>query len=608
MKSWWNKNLALTKLLLPLAKQHRWMVAAMIFLGLLEALFEGIGISLFIPFLYSLDFQLSQSKADDWVGQSLNQVFALLPVSDRLLFITLIIFGLIIFKGVVSYANGILFSWFDMRLSENLCGRVVDQILSVGMRFIERTRSGKLLNMLEAETYTTSQAVATVIEFVIALLTIAMFVALMLLLSWQITLIVLSALLLISVFVKWLTRRVKSLSRAGLLADQTFSQRAFELLSGTRIIRAFGQEDRERQRFLVVQQRVHKANLALDKISGLIEPVSEVMAAAVLLIVLFFALQMQNSAHLPLVLVFILILYRLQPQLAFLETARYELDEASAPVKSVMQFLRRDDKPYIHSGSVVFTGLRDCIRFDGVSYAYESTENAALSDLSFTIKKGETTAIVGLSGAGKSTLIDLLIRFYDPTNGSIFVDGIALPEFDIATWRARLAVVNQNAGLFNTTMRENIAYGRPGATDSEIVTAAQQASAHEFIQALPSGYDTLVGDQGTRLSSGQQQRIAIARAIVREPEILILDEATSTLDSLSEQAIKDSLATFQQGRTVIIVAHRLSTVELADRILVLDAGRLVEQGNTKQLLENNGLFAKLYQLQSLGSDQTQKTE
>ena len=262
-----------------------------------------------------------------------------------------------------------------------------------------------------------------------------------------------------------------------------------------------------------------------------------------------------------------------------------------------MSFLNRSDKPYIRSGRSPLLGLKQAISFESVAFHYNPQDNLALQDISICIPQGKTTALVGPSGAGKSTIISLICRFYDVTSGEIYVDGCPLRELNLADWRSRIAIVSQDVHIFSTTVRENIAYGRLEATESEIIEAARLANAHEFISQLPQGYDTKVGDRGIRLSGGQRQRIALARAIVRNPEILILDEATNALDSISENLIQEALNTLSQNRTVIVVAHRLSTIKHADQIIVLEDGRVIEQGKLQHLLKLNGLFARLYRLQ-----------
>jgi subfamily B ATP-binding cassette protein MsbA len=249
------------------------------------------------------------------------------------------------------------------------------------------------------------------------------------------------------------------------------------------------------------------------------------------------------------------------------------------------------------TGNSILHGLERGITFEQVCFRYGASRSSALNNLSFQIDAGKVTALVGPSGAGKSTLINLICRFYEATAGEIYADDVPLTQIDIQNWRSHIAIVNQEIHIFDTTVKENIAYGRLDATEADIVMAAKQAHAHEFIVELPLGYDTPVGDRGLRLSGGQRQRLALARAIVRDPDILILDEATNALDTLSEHLIQQALDQFSRDRTVIVIAHRLSTIEQADKIVVLDKGEVVEQGTLSQLIDNNSLFNKLYQLQ-----------
>ncbi len=590
------KELKVIRAIRPLTKRHPVAIKAMIVLGLLEALTEGLGISLFIPFLYSLDAETVSSAGEGSLARALTSLFDSVPVDDRLMVISAAIFSLVLLRSVLAYSNGLLFSWVDTRISHHLRCRVFDQLLRVGMRFIERTRSGKLWNALEGETWTATDAVSTFVGLVINLATVTIFTGILLLISWQLTLVVAVSLLLISCLVKVMTRRIEALSQESLRADETLSQRLVELFSGMRTIRAFNRQRYEQRRFTSASKNVGRAGFRIEALSALIQPVSELLAAGLLIAVLF-AMLNGNQGNLPAVLVFIAILYRLHPQVQGLDEARTQLAAALPGVQTVMDLLSRDDKPFVRSGSVRFKTLESAIELDSVSYRYDPDDAPALNDVSIRIGKGETTALVGPSGAGKSTLIHLLMRFYEPTTGDISVDGMALHETDLRSWRRKIAVVSQDIHVFNTTVRENIAYGKLDASEPEIVAAAKQADAHDFINSLPDGYDTVVGDQGVRLSSGQKQRIALARAIVRDPEILILDEATNALDSISENVIQASLQRLQRDRTVIVIAHRLSTIEQADQILVLDRGRVVERGTLADLLDNNALFARLYELQ-----------
>jgi subfamily B ATP-binding cassette protein MsbA len=272
-----------------------------------------------------------------------------------------------------------------------------------------------------------------------------------------------------------------------------------------------------------------------------------------------------------------------------------------ASIQATLDFVDSRGKPYPKAGMERFGGLMRGICFEKVSFAYCGKDSLALENVDLEIAKGQTLAFVGPSGAGKSTLIHLLCRLYEPTAGHILVDGKNLDEFEFDSWREHIALVSQDVHIFNATVRENIAYGKLDASEAEIIAAARRAHAHEFIQDLPQGYDTLMGDRGLLLSGGQRQRLSIARTILRDPDILILDEATNALDPISETHIQAAIEELGQSRTVLVVAHRLSTIEKADRIVVLDQGRIAELGRFEDLLNQDGLFAALYRSHRLGT-------
>jgi subfamily B ATP-binding cassette protein MsbA len=378
-------------------------------------------------------------------------------------------------------------------------------------------------------------------------------------------------------------------------ANAALADRMVESFYGMKLIQSFGHEAHEQRRFDHASQEVSRLCLAQGFMQGAISPVYDISAAALLAAIMLSALR--DSGRLSAVLVFIFVLYRLQPRIQAVDGAWTGLGALSSAVHDVRALLDPADKPFVVSGDRPYISLTVGIRFDHVTFRYNGPDKPALRDISFTIPARKTTAIVGPSGAGKSTLINLIFRSCDPTSGEIFLGDDPLRSFQLDTWRNRIALVSQDVHLFNASVRENIAYGRLDATLDEIVAAAKLADAHDFITQLPRGYDTCVGDRGVRVSGGQKQRITLARAIVRNPDILILDEATNALDGISEHLIQQALDVLSQDRTVIVIAHRLSTVERADHIIVLDDGRLAEEGDFDRLLTTDGLFARLYRLQ-----------
>ncbi|MBD1863875.1 MULTISPECIES: ABC transporter ATP-binding protein [Trichocoleus] len=589
------KEAKVIRKLFPLLKLYPWAIPVIVVLGILASLSEGLGISLFIPLLQSFDAGTAQTAQSNVLIAFFDRIFAQIPIQNRLPITAGFIFGSVLLKNALLYGNTLLFSWLNWRISYQLRSGIFRQLLSVGYSFLERYPSGKFLSTLDNETWRTSQALSVLVGLIISSCTVVVFTILLLLISWRLTLLVAAVMLLISSMIQFMTRQVKQLGKQAEKANAVFVQRVWEGLLGMRVIREFGRESYEQARFDQASRQVCHSFMELDRISGAVYPLSEVLSTGLLAGILVIALQQQ--VNLPTLLTFVFMLYRLQPQVRHVDGARVNLMSLTTAIDDVMSLLDRSDKPYIRSGKTRFTGLRQAIAFRAVDFCYGPGEKTALQNISICIPKGKTTAIVGPSGAGKSTLISLICRFYDPTSGEIEIDGQPLPQLNLADWRDRIAVVSQSVHIFSTTVYENIAYGRPEATEAEVIAAAKQANAHEFISQLPQGYQTQVGDQGVRLSGGQRQRLALARAIIRNPEILILDEATNALDSISEHLIQEAINALSQRCTLIVIAHRLSTIEQADQIIVIEEGQVTEQGTMAELLKRDRLFAQLYRLQ-----------
>jgi len=589
-------NAKVIKILLPLFKFYPWAIPVIITLGILSSLSEGLGISLFIPLLQGFQQTGSQGVKGIFFIEFINGLFRGTSEQHRFIIIALCIFSSILLKNILTYSNSVIFSWFNSRVSDRLRSGIYNQLLNVSYSFLEGQESGKLMNTLATETWQTSRALGVLVNIIISSCTIVVFVILMLLISWRLTLLVGAVTLLISMIIQLVTREVKNLGQQALQCNKNLANRMWEGFGGMKVIRAFGRESYEQERFDLASKEVRNTFLKLEILSGIVNPLSEVLSAILLLCILVIAL-LQDQTALPTLLTFLFILHRLQPKVKQLDGARVALVSLTSSVEEVMSLIDRSDKPYILSGKTPFRGLQQAISLEAVSFCYNPQEKPAIQDISICIPRGKTTALVGPSGAGKSTLIGLICRFSDPTEGIVRIDSCPLPELNLNDWRSRIAIVSQDVHMFSTTIQENIAYGRLDATEQEIIEAAKLANAHEFISKFPYGYETKVGDRGVRLSGGQRQRIALARAIVRNPEILILDEATNALDSIAENLIQEALNTLSKDRTVIVIAHRLSTIEEAEQIVVLEKGRVVEQGNLQHLLKLNGLFAQLYNLQ-----------
>ena len=581
------------KTIFPLIQLYPWGILAIVILGILASLAEGIGISLLIPFLQNL--QSGNSLViNNPIIQNIDQYLINFQPQQRVLLLTSSILVAILIKAVLSYIYTALCSWLQNSTLHRLRTAVYKQLITVSQNFWDTNKSGELLNLITQETYYSSKALSFLIWVIINLSMIGIFGLLLLLISWRLTLLVAVAFLLISVLIRTLTSKTQALGRKHQQANIYLSNLTLETFTGIKTIRAFGKESYEEQRYYQASKKSCDSSINLAKQSVMIEPISEGLSVAILMCVMLVAFYTQVT--LPVLITFIFMLYRLQPQVQKLNSNLTQVIALSNCVKSVFLLLEHEDKPYVISGNVNFHELRKGITFDAVNFLYPSQNKPALENISLFIPKGKTTALVGYSGAGKSTIINLIFRLYDVTSGEIYIDNYLIKELDLATWRSNMALVSQDVHIFSSTVRENIAYGRPDATETEIIAAAKQAHAHEFICELAQGYDTFVGDRGIKLSGGQRQRISIARAILCNPEILILDEATNALDNISEKLIQDAINLLSQNRTVIVIAHRLSTIKDADQIIVLKQGKVEEQGSFSDLMERKAVFHKLYQL------------
>jgi subfamily B ATP-binding cassette protein MsbA len=577
--------------LFPVLRLQPWVLSGMIILGVMAALSEGLSISLFIPLV------LGQMGAQTGGGTGrLNGFFQGIPSEQRLLWIGLSIFLFMVLKNVLIYSYSLLFQSVNASIGHRLRCATLHQLLSVGQSYLDTHDSGKMLNTLATETWRVSSACTVLASIVINLCMTLIFSILLLLISWKLMLVTGCALLMISLLIRQLTRQGKRLSAEATAANGELTQRMLETLDGLQLVRAFGRENHEQQRFEVASRRVSKAFFKLDRISGLVHPLSEVLTVSLLLGILL-VVAMLTPGQMAVSLTFLVLLYRLQPRVKQLDADRVALDAYSASIQDVRALLDESDKPYLRSGPRMLASIEKGITFENVSLYYDSGKSAALKQVTCSINVGETTAFVGPSGAGKSSLISLVCRFYDPSSGSLLIDGVPLSELSLEWWRSRIAVVSQEIYLFNASVAENIRYGKLDATREELVEAVGKAHATEFIEELPDGFETILGDRGVRLSGGQRQRLALARAFIRDPQILILDEATNSLDLISEGVVQDALEEFGRNRTVLIIAHRISTIEHADKVIVLDLGRVVESGTVTQLLTAEGMFSRFYALQ-----------
>lgn len=580
-------------------KYFRWVVFLAIIFALLGAALEGLGVGFLLTFLQSLTEPNSNPSGIgvDWVDLGILGIND--PPEKRIYKISFLILITTLFRAGFTYLGALFIDIGQLRLSYQLRLRIFGHLQSLPLSYFAKTRSGELINSITNEIGQVMQAVGVIATMSIKGSTLLVYVVSMTLLSWQLTLISVALFSLLTAGISVLLRQIREASFDNTLARGRYTTVAIEFINGIRTIQAFAAQQYERKRHYQANYRYLAASTKSVALRALIEPLAEGVATSIIiciLLVTFSTLIPSGQLQVASLLTFLFILLHMLPIVKQLNGARARFSTFYGSFANIKHVLLSKSIPDLIDGHIRFQGFNRAIEFRSVDFGYDY-EQLVLHNVTFTIYPGQTTAVVGASGAGKSTLIDLIPRFYDPTEGQILVDGIDLRQFNIESLRRNLAIVSQDTFIFNDTVRNNIAYALEDINEEEIYEVAQLANAWEFIQKLPHKFDTILGDRGVRLSGGQRQRIAIARALIHNPKILILDEATSALDSLSERIIQDSIKHLAKGRTVIAIAHRLSTILHADKVIFIENGQIVEQGGYQELLERRGKLWRYHQMQ-----------
>lgn len=565
----------------------------------LAATFEGVGIGFLLSFLQSLTtpnanpVQTGIEWFDIWIlGINTSATSRLYRISALILLTTWT-------RAAFNYLASIYTELAQLNLLDRLRKQIFEQLQALSLTYFAKTRSGELVNTITTEIERIKQVFGGFAFLLTSSLTAAVYFLSMFLLSWQLTLISMLLFTLLAVGLSTLNARIREASFGVTKASGQFTSTAMEFINGIRTVQAFATQDFERKQFYGASSNIVSSYGKAIRAWAVVKPLAEGLATTILIsmiIVAFTVFVANGTLQVASLLTFFFVLFRLVPSLQSVNNVMAQLSTLYGSADNIKELLRTDNKKYFKNGETEFSGLKRSIDFISVDFGYDAS-NLVLHDITLTIERGQMTALVGGSGAGKTTLADLIPRFYDPTRGNVLIDGVDLREFEINSLRRKLAVVSQDTFIFNTSVRNNIAYGTEGASEDEILEAARLANAVEFIQEMPDGFETQLGDRGVRLSGGQRQRLAIARALLRNPEILILDEATSALDSVSERLIQESLEKLSIGRTVIAIAHRLSTIATADKVVVLEQGQIVEQGKYQELLEQRGKLWKYHQMQ-----------
>ena len=500
-------------------------------------------------------------------------------------------------RGIFSFFQSYLMRSAGSKIVRDIRNNLYQHIASLPMSFFSKDSTGAMISRIVNDAGSIQGLLAyTIKDLFVETCTIIVLISVAMYMRWDLTLIAIIILPLALYAVSRLGKRLKKVSMRVQEKIARITEILSESFSGIKIIKSFNREEEEISRFKRNNQDYYRDLMRSTRIIEATSLMMDIVAGVGIAFVIWYGgrLVVAETITPGAFFSFLTAIFMIYTPARRLVGVHNSLQQVKAPLERIDSVLEESKE---QSGETRLEGITKEIAFSNVSFRYDNTKDDALEDISLKVRKGEVIALVGRSGAGKTTFVDLLSRFYNPVQGAIYIDGINISDVTLQSLRHLIGIVSQDIILFNDTVRANIAYGRKGASEQEIVDAAKAAFAHEFILELPQGYDTVIGERGIRLSGGQKQRLSIARAILKNPPILVFDEATSSLDTASEMMVQKALETLMEGRTTFVIAHRLSTVRSADRIIVFDKGRIVESGTHEELLTAGGLYKKLYDLQ-----------
>lgn len=569
-------------------RPHVWLVVVSLLLVAVVGLLEAA-----TPFLIGLIFDtVLRASATPTVAIPFAGLQLSLPVSNGTVLLAILVIATAV-KAVAEYGSINVTTYLGQAVVRDLRNDLFEKILYQPLRFFHFNPTGELISRVSADVERIQTAASeTLAEFLKQTAIMVFLVITIFVIDWKLAAMSLVLVPLVFYPTVWFGKRLRTLSKSNQQEMAEMANVLYETLAGSRIVKAFGMEKAEAGRFRKVTQRIFKLNLRQKMTHSLSSPLMEVLGVLVVAGFLVYARSqiINQRMTVGLFVAFVVALIKLYDPVRRMSGINNSFQQAFGASGRIFEIMSLATEP--DTGRRALAGFSDRIDFEDVHFEYEPGDTV-LDGISFTVRRGEVVAIVGSSGAGKSTLVNLLPRFYDVTAGRILIDGVDLRELQLQSLRSRIAMVTQDVILFNDTIRANIAYGDPAAGDDAVIRAAKAALVDDFV----TSYDTVIGERGLRLSGGERQRLSIARALLKNAPILILDEATSSLDAESEALVQQALQNLMEGRTTIVIAHRLSTVRRADRIIVLADGRIKESGTHEDLVVRRGVYWKLYNLQ-----------
>lgn len=592
-----------------------------VFCTVLYAILNGVSVYLTIPLLDTL-FQQSKkvvvqhtttnpvsSILPDWaikLGNEISQKFNEIILSgdkiDALIKICILVFVAFLLKNIFGYLQAYFLATVEQGTMKDMRDAAYRHLHKLPMSYFKKERVGNLISRITNDVNIIQSSISTAfLNMIREPLSIIVFLGIAISISWKLTLLAL-VILPVSVFIiTWIGLKLRKQSYLiqAKMADITSILQ--ETISGVKIVKAFSMEKYENKKFMDETRYFFRLMLRIVRTRNASSPITEVLSTAVGVIIIYFGgvLVLKDQALTASEFMgFLFAIFQLMPPIKELSSVNNRIQESSAAGDRVFEIIDTDPNIIDAEDAVDKGKFEDSLVLDNVSFHYEDSPDLVLNDVNFSVKRGEIVALVGPSGGGKSTLVDLIPRFYDPTDGKILIDNINIKNVKIESLRTLMGIVTQETFLFNESIKNNIAYGLGEYPFEKIEEAARTANAHNFIMEMPDGYDTVIGERGVKLSGGQKQRISIARALLKNPEIMIFDEATSSLDNESELLVQEAIERLMVNRTTIVIAHRLSTIRNATRIVVLDRGEVIQIGKHDELIKDDkGLYKKLYEMQ-----------